>query len=169
MKKILTTLAVGAAVIVGGYFLIGGRLPFMGQMPGSNKGGDGFSGTLKMMADKGVPLKCSYKVDEKNYGVGYMKGKKYAAEVVVSGKPGHVVMIDDCLWSWSDEQNKGAKMCFKADNGKSLWEPDENNAPATQGVGKQPNYTCMPTVVTDNTFALPDKVEFLDTDQMMAK
>jgi len=119
-----------------------------------------FSGTLKAAIAMGVPMKCSYAVEGVEYE-GYIKGEQFMAKVNANGKAGNVIIKDDCMWSWTDEEAQGIKTCFEPVEGEeSIWD-----SPDTSELDM--NYTCRPAAITDDKFNPPSNIEFLDLDSLM--
>jgi hypothetical protein len=151
---ILLIVGVGAPLLLakGGVFLkgVGINIP---------KASETFSGSLKLMIEKGVPMKCSYKQDENNSGTGYIKGRKYAGEVITNGVKSKILLIENCMYTWNEEamQALGSKICFKPTDEKSIWD--------LQGESKS-NYTCSPAIFSDSVFDIPTGTKFMDVGQM---
>lgn len=157
MKKILPIIVVVAIVGIGAYLLLtGGSVSLTGGGINISKTAETFSGTLKLAVEKGIPLKCTYKVNDQNFGTGYIKGKKYLGEGTINGQQGHVLLVDNCMWSWTEGKTQGAKMCFEPTNGKSIWDQ--------QGAGDI-QYTCSPAVITDAMFVPPTNIQFMEINQ----
>lgn len=164
MKKLLPIIIV-VVVLVGGvigawWFLGKGSLS-VPSMPGGIKKetgqeGESFTGQLKEAIARGVPMKCTYTQGDFT-GTGFIKGKNYYGEISQEGKKGYVIMKDDCMWSWSEGENQGIKMCFEED----IWEQEEGTVPT------EAEYYCSPTLVSDSQFNPPASVDFLDMDEMM--
>lgn len=135
-----------------------------GNKPGiveTMTGGDQpFSGTLKAAIAMGVPMKCSYTVDGAEYE-GYVKGEQYMGKVSANGKVGNVIIKDNCMWSWSDEEAQGIKTCFEPAEGEdSIWDSSDTSDLSM-------NYTCRPAAIGDDKFSPPSNVNFMDLDAMM--
>lgn len=162
MKKFLPIIIILAIIIVGAgaYVLVsGGKTPSLKEgIPGVSKVTESFSGTLKMAVEKGIPMQCSYKIDENNFGTGYIKGKKYLGEVTVQGQKSKILLLDNCIYTWNEtaKQALGSKICFEPKNNESIWDQ--------QGENKN-NYTCSPVVVSDAIFSIPTDVKFMDVGQ----
>ncbi len=114
-----------------------------------------FSGTLKMAVEKGIALKCSYKLDENNFGTGYLKGKNYAGSVTTNGQEWKILIVENCMYTWNEnaKQAMGSKICFESTSEKSVWDQ--------QGVNEG-NYNCSPSVVSDEMFKLPTDIKFMN-------
>lgn len=125
--------------------------------------GESFSGKIKDAFMKNVPLKCTYKMDDNNFGTGWIKNKRYYGEITASGKQGFIILVDNCMWTWNkDEKDKGVKMCFEVEEGKSIWDEMES-----QDNQFNDDYNCSPSVVNDAVFTPPSDVKFVDLDEMM--
>ena len=146
---------------------------FMGKKTGSSQGGiqqagqeqtagESFTGKIKDAFMKNIPLKCTYKMSDNNFGVGYLKNKKYYGEITANGKLGYIILVDNCLWSWSKDETKGVKMCFEPKEGEDIWADFEKE----QKTGEV-NYNCAPSVVNDAVFTPPSNIQFTDFNEMM--
>jgi len=80
-----------------------------------------FTGKVRDLISMGKSLKCTWVDDSDNSSVGYIKNKSYYGEVKQAGKDGHVIIKDNCMWSWSLEEKQGVKMCFDVEEGEDLW------------------------------------------------
>jgi len=123
---------------------------------------ESFTGKIKDAFMRNVPLKCTYKINDHSFGVAWLKNKKYYGEITVDDKTGYMIFADNCLWSWSGEQNQGAKMCFEPQDNEDPWDNIEKEQ-------KNPdiNYTCVPAVVDEAVFEPPKSIKFMDISQMM--
>ena len=150
---------VGGATEAGGGKAVGG----------GNVGGDLVAGSLMAMATKGVPMKCSYTVNDIETE-GWIKGKKFRGKMQVEGKQGtgNVIMKDNCMWTWGEGEAQGVKMCFEEGEGTSFWEESEEkmeNMP--QGAPANVEYKCRPGVFGDEKFTPPTDVKFMNLDEIM--
>ena len=119
--------------------------------------GESFTGKLKQVITRGVPMKCT--VNQDNFsGTSYIKGKKVYSEITQGGKEAFMIMVDKCMWNWSKDENQGVKMCFDED----VWDSDEEGT-----VPIDAQYNCRPTIISDSKFNPPANINFLDMDQMM--
>ncbi len=174
MKKILPIVI--AVVIVGAgavsWFYFGSKTTKesdnqeTGQQEGA-KEGESFSGKLKDMVMRNVPLKCTYNDGEGNSGVGYVKNKKYYGEITTKDGTAYVVMADNCMWSWSEKEDQGIKMCFDVEEGEDLWEDWENADEEAQLNTPQGDYSCRPATVSDSLFNIPQDIKFMDMNELM--
>lgn len=154
MKKYLPILIGVFIVGIGAYaYLTGGQLSFTGG--GINISKTTYTGTIKDAVEKGIPLKCISTQEDATAKIGYIKGKKYYGEVVQKGKPGYIIMVDNCFWTWEKGAKQGAKMCFEGD----LW--------TEQGKAPEGMFKCESANVPDSMFTPPSDVQFLDVDKMM--
>lgn len=168
MKKSLPIIIILAIIVAG---LVGWKFWGKGKTaltPGETEQaqeqtqGESFTGKIKDAFMKNIPLKCTYKMSDDNFGVGYLKNKKYYGEVTANGKVGYVIMVDNCLWSWSKEQPQGIKTCFEPEEGQDIWTDFEESQQAAEV-----DYRCAPAVVADSLFNPPADVKFMDVDQLM--
>ena len=112
--------------------------------------------SLKTAVALGIPLKCSYKIQEFEYE-GYIKGKQWRGTMQQMGKTTHVILKDNCMYAWSDDSPQGTKICYQED----IWESED-------GQFEQPDmeYICTPAVVGDDKFTPPGSVEFMDLNDL---
>lgn len=169
MKKILPIiiiLVVIVAALVGWLFLGKGKKNVNQggnqQTSQEQTQGESFSGKIKDAFMKNIPLKCTYKMDDNNFGVGWIKSKRYYGEITASGKQGFVILVDNCLWTWDKEKAEGVKMCFDVEEGENIWDEMES-----QDNQFNDNYDCVPSVVNDAVFTPPSNIKFTDLDEMM--
>jgi hypothetical protein len=169
MKKWFVVVAL--AVVLSGCSL----LPQKTQPAGESAGGqeeisssdEAFTGKLKAAVALGVPMKCSYKIDNDSYGTGYVKGRKYYGEMTNDGEEGRIIMVDECMWTWRPGDAQGVKMCFTPTEGEeSIWDMETEDAPTAQGVSNV-DYSCVPAIVADSKFNPPADISFMNVDQMM--
>jgi len=168
MKKslpIIIILVVIVAALVGWKFLGKGKTT-------STKGGteqvqeeakgESFTGKIKDAFMRNIPLKCSYKMDDNNSGVGWLKNQKYYGEITANGKVGYIILVDNCLWSWSKDEAQGIKMCFEPKEGEDIWTDMEKEQQSADY-----DYNCVPSVVNDAVFTPPSNIKFTDFNEMM--
>jgi len=117
---------------------------------------------VKAHFSKNIPLKCTYKTDDQNFATAYLQNKKYYAEITSAGKLGYIILIDNCLWSWSKDQAQGVKMCFQPKEGQDIW-TDVQNQDKTANV----DYNCAPAIVNDSVFTPPSNIKFSDFSELM--
>jgi hypothetical protein len=112
--------------------------------------------SLKAAVKLGVPLKCAYKVNDLEYE-GYLQGKKWRGIMRNMEKTTNVIIKENCMYSWTNEDSNGAKMCFDED----VWESEE-------GQFEQPNmeYVCTPAVFDEGKFSPPSTVSFMDLNDI---
>ncbi len=124
-------------------------------------------GSIKEMAEKGIPLKCTYKQGENEFE-GVLKGKAWHGKMKTSdGQVAEVIVKDNCMWSWNsaDKLKQGAKICFEekeATTGgekQDVWEQSQIDNPDIK-------YTCFPTTVSDSDFEPPKEIQFIDLNQL---
>lgn len=125
-------------------------------------------GSLKLAIEKGVPMRCTYKVGENEFE-GYIKGKMWRGKMTsANGDTAEVIIKDNCMWSWNsaDKQKQGAKICFeeKDQEGKTkdVWKESGIDNPDIK-------YTCLPTTVSDDKFEPPADINFIDLNQFNPK
>jgi len=171
--------ATSLIIVVSLAVLLSGCSLLQGQKAATSESADGqgigqsqgpFAGSLQAAVKLGVPMKCTYKVADTEVE-GWIKGKKYRGKIKnQQGQTAEVVMKDDCMWTWSEGENQGVKMCFDFEEGKDMWDPDAWKMEGEEYQDVTPpdvEYRCAPTVVSDAKFNPPSDVQFMDLDQMM--
>lgn len=164
MKKALPLIIIGVVILgVGAWWFLGRGGGSLITLPGEVKKeageeGETFTGKMKDVIARGVPMKCTYSQGDYS-GTTYIKGKKVYGEVVREGKTGYLIMVDNCMWSWED--NQGIKMCFDED----IWETDEEEVTGTVPIDAE--YRCVPAVFSDSKFTPPSNVTFMSMEDLM--
>lgn len=168
MKKSLPIIIILAIIVAG---LVGWKFWGKGKTaltPGETEQaqeetqGESFTGKIKDAFTRNIPLKCTYKKDDQNSATAYIKNKKYYAEIMTAGKSGYLILLDNCLWSWSKDEAQGVKMCFEPEEGEDIWTDMEKEQQSADY-----DYNCSPSVVNDAVFTPPSNINFTDFDQMM--
>ena len=164
MKKLLPIILVLVAVGIGAYILMGrgsSDTSIDVTSPDSSTP-DTFSGMLKDAVKLGVAMKCTYKVEGNEYE-SFIKGENYRGKIkTAEGKTGEIIIKDNCMWNWTEEEAQGIKICFEESDTETanVWEQPQGAA------GPDITYTCLPTTVTDATFTPPSDIDFMDLDAM---
>jgi hypothetical protein len=162
MKKILPLgIFIGVIVLgLAGYFIFVGNKKVI-VLPGEIKKTEGesdksFTGKLKDAMARNIPMKCEFKNNQMT-GVGFIKGKKYYAEITQEGKQGYMILDDTCIWTWDKTNPQGVKFCMDKKEGedKSIWDTEGNTS--TEG-----DYKCSPAVFADSVFTPPANIKFSD-------
>ncbi|MEA2020642.1 MAG: hypothetical protein U9M98_02895 [Patescibacteria group bacterium] len=178
MKKILLILVPVLVVAgVGAWYFLGrsGGQPVTVRGPSSQseraQESKTYTGTLQKMVGLGMSLKCTWEA-EGNSGTSWVKGDQTYTEVNAEGQVAKVIAKDDCMWSWSEGQAKGIKMCY--DTSEAMYAEGESDTGdgSTSEVGavKPPTdvqYNCRPATVSAGKFNPPSNVEFMDMQEMM--
>jgi len=168
MNKIMM-LVLGFLVIagVGGYVLVGRNsnqqeTDDQNQISKQESEEEGFAGTIREAMLSGVGMKCTYEVDGAQYE-GFVKGEMYAGKMATATGVGQVIVKDNCMWSWSESEDQGVKMCFEPGENEdsNIWDNPES------GLDADLNYNCSPVTVSDSQFTPPNDVEFVDFEGMM--
>ncbi|MFC1710306.1 hypothetical protein ACFL0F_01425 [Patescibacteria group bacterium] len=166
MKKLLPIVLVIAVISVGAYILMNrsSSNTSMDVTPPDSSVSDSFTGSLMDAVKLGVAMKCTYTVEGNEYE-SYIKGKNYRGKIkTAEGKTGEVIIKDNCMWTWAEEEAQGIKTCFveepESDTG-SIWEQPQG------AIGPDMSYTCLPSTVTDAEFTPPSNIDFMDIDSMM--
>jgi len=137
--------------------------------------GQPFNGPLAAAVALGVPMKCTYTVNG-DETTGYIKGKQFRGVMTVQGKQGNVIMKDDCMWTWSEGETDGVKICYQGEEAQNLWDnpeaaaesPAPNASPETaMSPAPQIEYNCLPAALGDDEFTPPSDVNFVDVGEMM--
>jgi hypothetical protein len=111
---------------------------------------------LKAAIELGIPLKCSYKINNVSYE-GYVKGKQWRGKINTGqGMVGEIIMKDNCLYSWEEGKTQGMKTCFD----KDVWDTNQ------QGGDQNIEYICAPALVDDSQFVPPTNINFQDLSQL---
>jgi len=165
MKKILPIVLVLIVVGVGAFIFINrGPKGTTGDIDSQNSpSSDTFSGALKDAVKLGIAMKCTYKVEGNEYE-SFIKGENYRGKIkTAEGKTGEIIIKNNCMWTWSEGEAQGMKICFEESDLEmtNIWEQPQG------AFGPDIAYTCLPTVVTDAKFTLPSNVNFMDIDEMM--
>jgi len=157
LKKLLPILAIVAVVGVG-WFLFQNKKGGGASIPGITKSYSAKG--LKAVVDLGIPVKCSYQIGEMKYE-GYVKGKQWRGRMEYpDGRKGEVIMKGNCMWSWTNEEAKGIKMCFEpTEDGEDMWSDP-------QYAGTDIDYKCSPAAITDAQFNPPTNIQFMDMDDL---
>lgn len=157
-KLLIIIALVVVAAGAGWFFLKGGSGAGVGSLTQKFSASKPFSGSLKAAVALGVPMKCTYEQNGTEY-TGIIKGKQYKGKVTMQdGKEGNIIMKDNCMYTWSDADKQGMKVCYE-EEGLDIWEQPEEELPV--------DYVCYPTVATDAEFNLPSGVTFMDIDSLM--
>lgn len=137
-----------------------------GGLSGSSKD-EAFRGTLMAAVKAGVPMKCTYRIGEME-NEGWIQGKKYRGKMEQQGKVAEVIMVDNCMWSWSEEEGQGIKTCYESEEAdETMWgDIDEADLPDSVEV-PEVEYNCRPAVIGADKFTPPANIEFMDLDAMM--
>lgn len=129
----------------------------------SQKAEEAVVGSLKAAIEKGIPMKCTYKI-EGNEFEGYVKGKMWRGKMTsANGDTAEVIIKDNCMWSWNsaDKLKQGAKICFEEDQSEEkqdIWEKSGVENPDIK-------YTCLPATISDDKFEPPSEITFIDLNQ----
>ncbi len=125
------------------------------------------TGSIKEMAEKGIPLKCTYKQGE-NEIEGVLKGKAWHGKMKTKdGQVAEVILKDNCMWSWNPTDNlkQGAKICFEEKEAtaggekQDIWEQSQIDNPDIK-------YNCLPTTAPESDFEPPKDIQFIDLNQL---
>lgn len=165
MKKVLPIVIVGLVVLgIGGWWFFGGKDAEAPTMPSEieeeiEEESETFTGKLKQAIAMGVSMKCTYTQGDFT-GTSFVKGRNYYGEVSSQGIKSYVVMKDNCMWSWSEEQSQGVKMCYEND----IFEEEfEQQGQGQVSIGAE--YHCLPSVFSESRFNPPDNINFMDMNQ----
>ena len=161
MKNILIIVAVVVLAGIGWFYLKGGKTP---------TGQDVFTGSLAAAGKLGVPMKCTYTVDEVQYE-GYVKGEMYRGQMLGDTGQVDIIIRDNCMYSWGQD-GQGTKFCSDPAEGSLFDQPEPSVVPdetTDQGDYTAPDvdYSCLPAVVADSMFEPPADVTFADFGAMM--
>lgn len=126
-----------------------------------------YSGTLEKIMGLGVSLKCTWSQGEDYSGISWVKGDKFYSEINSQGQTSQVIFKDDCMWTWSDAQEQGVKMCFQPEEAEEMISGEREPTEGGQTMPADVDYNCQPAVFTDAKFNPPNDVQFMDLDEMM--
>jgi len=119
-----------------------------------------FTGKIADALKLGQAMKCTWS-EGGITAVSYIKGGKYRSEVTSDGEKINYLYRDDCVYLWGEGEAQGIKWC-----GVSA----EGGAPGSEGgaFGAELgyDYSCLPAVVSDSLFELPQGVSFVDTGSL---
>ncbi len=134
---------------------------------------EGYSGKLEKIISLGQALECSFKQSDQYYGSSWIKGENSYSEIYAEGKKSHIIVKDDCVWTWGEESD-GVKICFNSEIKEEATEEveqeiEEKEASETEEMGPPSDveYDCRPAVFGEEKFSPPDNVAFTDLDQML--
>lgn len=126
-----------------------------------------FTGSLMDALKLGKSLKCQWKKDANNFGTAWIKGKNYKSENTIDGKKGFIIHKDGCTYIWTNEENKGMKMCQEENQAET--EANKENIADQKEAGDQAkawqknyNYHCLPAILSDGQFNPPANITFSD-------
>jgi hypothetical protein len=171
MKKLLPVILILAVVGIGALLFIG-RSRGTTTTPSDSETdtaespkSDTFVGSLKEAVARGVGMKCTYQVEGNDYE-GYIKGKNYRGKIkAAEGDVGEVIIKDDCMWTWAEDENEGIKTCFEdaeiETEEADIWEQPQG------AVSPDIEYRCVPYAVSEAQFTPPQDVEFIDLETML--
>ena len=169
-KIMLLGLGVLVVVGIGGYLIINNaqtqkentdqsQSDLSSEQTGAVKN---FVGSIQEAMSMGVGMKCTYEVEGSQYE-GYVKGNSYRGMVASAQGISQVIVKDNCVWSWSEDESQGVKMCSDPEDGSdsSVWDNPES------GLDTSLNYECSAVAVSDSQFSPPSDIEFIDFEAMM--
>lgn len=169
MKKSLPIIIVVVVVAVAGFLVWnfwgkgGVSLPVGEIKKEAGESGEEFVGKIKDIITLGGPMRCTY-TQGKTSGTSYFKARKMYGEITAEGKLAYLIIKDNCMWNWSQEENQGMKTCFEED----FWEMSEEYAQEGEAtVPTEAEYRCAPAIISDSKFNPPAGINFLDMDEMM--
>lgn len=159
MKKLLPALIIFLAVFLAAFLLLKKFSPSNPENQAVNP--ENTVQKLKDLLGSGESYKCTWKVDDQNYGTSYVKERKMYAEVTGAGQTSKMISKNNCLYSWQDGGTDGVKFCQ---------EPTEQQPEQAENFAWESNdlhYQCSPERVDDRLFETPANVNFLDAQEMM--
>lgn len=128
---------------------------------------ESFTGKLKDALLRGQSMKCTWKKDDDNQAMSYLKDQQIYTEVTQAGEKMYSIMKDDCVWSWGEKENQGFKICSES----KLGEPEEEWDLPEQYQVQTPDleYSCVPVMVSDSRFDLPSQINFVSFEELMGQ
>lgn len=126
--------------------------------------------SLKDLVDLGVAQKCTWSFEEDGNqmsGQILVKGKKFNQQANINGPQGQIefnsISDGDYVYTWSNDSTTGG-MAFKIKIEDTEAETEDN--PGQIDWNGQYNFDCNPTVLSDNDFALPKDIDFMDMNDL---
>lgn len=127
--------------------------------------GETFTGSLENMIGLNIPLRCTWSQEDAS-GTTWVKGRQFYTEVESQGQESQIIFKDDCMWAWSESEERGMKMCFDADQAEEIISGEADTPEATQ-LPTDMSFNCRPAAITDARFNPPTDVQFIDLDEFM--
>ncbi len=185
MKKILIALAAVTIVGAGGYWFLSETQDPETETPITQEREEEqeaeteaavestYAGKLKEFMKLGDSLKCTFSLSEEGSGTTWIKGEETYTEAVFQANSFNTLTKDECVWTWSDENNQGIKICY--DNSEEVFSEEERDSP--EGVGEfNPmdaeipedfEFDCEEATIPDSRFEPPADVNFISMDDLM--
>ncbi|KKQ95538.1 MAG: hypothetical protein UV74_C0001G0043 [Candidatus Woesebacteria bacterium GW2011_GWB1_43_14] len=158
-SKIIGVIVIVVVVALAGWFFLKGKGagPLSTVTEGGYSDSNPFTGTLKAAVALGIPMKCTYEEGGVEYE-SVIQGKRFKGSVATEGETSSIIMLDNCIYSWSKGTTDGIKMCFSEED-TDIW--DANNTESEAPTADLPdNLKCYPTTVGAGEFSLPSEVSF---------
>ena len=164
MNTKIIAIAVGVVVIVGGAYAL---LTKNNNKTGSEaEQGTTMTGTFRDIAATGFPQKCSVESTKGGYtstGVvyvaeGLMRGDFITADAPSGSIESHMIVKENVSYVWSSAAPQGIKMNLTSSaNGGGVTSTSDGFS-----YDDRVNYTCSPWSVSQDLFALPAGISFID-------
>lgn len=123
---------------------------------------------LKDVLKPGQSMKCTWRVDDDNYGTAYTKDEKVFTQTSVMGKQMNTIVADDCSYSWETGSPEGVKFCYVPEETaeeEEIQVTDEAFTWENQDI----SYQCAAASVDDSKFVPPDGVDFVGIDDFISE
>jgi hypothetical protein len=97
-------------------------------------------------------LRCTWKQDELNFIELSVSKKRLYAKGILDDYEVFLILKENCIWSWNNEDLEGSKKCFD----------DANSAASSAGMDNisAKSYQCQEGIVSESLFTLPPQVVF---------
>jgi hypothetical protein len=165
-SKYLPFIAVGAVAVIGlgAYFLLNSNNNKGSMREETKNTATGGPNTLRELLVSGSPQECMFMDDEGNEGTTYIAGGKIRTDYSTTNEgnkvTGHMILSDNTMYTWTDDQNTGFKMEFNPDDATSEAQPDTAKDTKSLDLDKKTDYSCKPWTVDSGVFAQPANVNF---------
>lgn len=167
-KKVLVVAVAVLLLLAGGWYYMSSKGTGSPLSSGTIGGSQESTATsLKDLIGKGIAQTCTF-TSEESKGTVYVDGSKVREdfEVTMDDKvvKSHVIVLDNTMYNWSDEQKVGIKIAFDP---KAT--PVAVESPAGGSIGKfdanaNMDYKCSVWLPDSGKFTLPTDVTFSSFD-----
>ena len=163
-KKVLIIAIVILLLLAGGWYYMtskGSSLPLTQNSNGNTQTLETVS--LKGLISKGLPQTCTFNADN-GTGTVYVDGGKVRQdfEITVDDKiiKSHMIVMDNTMYSWSDEDKTGMKMSFDPKATPVAVESPSTSLNADFDTDTSMDYKCGVWLPDSSKFTLPTDITF---------